>query len=246
MIGPSRNFGSSSVPLTGSLHVDHAVAVLEQRDRELDRNRRRVLRIRLVAELQVVDHDVMLRVELAILDLVVQLGRELALADVVAGELAGVRIERRQLHVAEVHREVGVLRGREQVHLARDVDGRVVVDLARQLHLRARVRLRRQARDRARRARRCRSRTTARSSSRRKCRAIDVSVTVLMRTGDRCRRWRRWLRLGARSCSLRSHARSAAATFSVCPADDHARVGLARDDALDRESVWIVRRGRCR
>ena len=70
------------------IQIDDAVAILEQRDRQLDRQRYRVLALGLVAEFELIDDDVMLRIELAAVDLVVQLGGQLALGDVVARELS--------------------------------------------------------------------------------------------------------------------------------------------------------------
>ena len=52
------------------VHVDHAVAVLEQGHREFQRNGRRILRIGLGAELEIVEHDVVRGVEPAVRHLV--------------------------------------------------------------------------------------------------------------------------------------------------------------------------------
>ena len=52
--------------------LDDAALVLQQRNAELDRDRRGVLGFGLVAELQVVDDDVALRVELAVFHAILQ------------------------------------------------------------------------------------------------------------------------------------------------------------------------------
>ncbi len=60
------------MPVTGKIQIDDAIAVLEQRDRQFDRQRYRILARGLIAELELIDDDVMLCIELAAVDLVVQ------------------------------------------------------------------------------------------------------------------------------------------------------------------------------
>ena len=72
MIGARRKLGSSSEPRHRKIQVDDALAVLEQGDRQLDRQRDGVLARGLFTELELIDDDVMLRIELAAVDLVVQ------------------------------------------------------------------------------------------------------------------------------------------------------------------------------
>ena len=94
--------------------------------------------LHLLAELELVDHELLLGVERAVLDLVGHVDRELALLDLVAGKAAGVRRDRGHVDAGELQADVGVERRRQQVHLAVDGRGRVAVHLALEVELRAR------------------------------------------------------------------------------------------------------------
>ena len=118
---PLRSLSRATASLTGSDH--------------------RVLARGLVAEFELIDDDVVLRIEFAAVDLVVQLRGELALGDVVARELAGIRIEDAQLDVAKAHRQIGVERRAQEVDLTGDRYRRERIDVAVQIDLRTRARL---------------------------------------------------------------------------------------------------------
>ena len=87
-IGPMRNSGIVERAGDRDVEVDHAIDVLEQRGRELDRQRDGFLARGRFAPFELVDADVVLRIELAIDDLVLELRRELAFRDVVSREAA--------------------------------------------------------------------------------------------------------------------------------------------------------------
>jgi hypothetical protein len=76
------------LPFTGTF----AIAVLQQCDRQPDRQRHCVLAVCCRAELELIQYNVMLRVEFAILDLVFELGGQLSLGDVVAGIFSRVEV----------------------------------------------------------------------------------------------------------------------------------------------------------
>ena len=101
------------------IQFDHAIAILQERDRELDRQRHRILARGLVAEFELIDAQMMLRVERPTHDVVMQVGAELALGDVVAGKFARIGIEDAELDVVEAEREIRV-EGAAETHLSGD------------------------------------------------------------------------------------------------------------------------------
>ena len=92
-----------------------------------------------VAEFELLDDDVMLRVELAAVDLVVQFRGQLALADVVARELARIGIERAEFDVAKAHRHVGIQRRTQHIDFAGDGHGREGIHRPMNIHFCARI-----------------------------------------------------------------------------------------------------------
>ena len=92
-IGPMRNFGSSSVPLTGTSRLMAPSTSFSSEVASFIGRVTASFAFGGFAPFELVDANVVLSVELAVLDLVLEFGRERALGDVVAGELAGVRVE---------------------------------------------------------------------------------------------------------------------------------------------------------
>ncbi len=117
------------------VEIDHAVDVLEQRGRELDRQRHGLLARGRLAPFELIDADVMLGFELAILDQVLEVRRERALGDVVPGEASGIGVEHGQRNVLEFQADIGVPVEGEELNLARDRDGRELPDLTLEVHL---------------------------------------------------------------------------------------------------------------
>ena len=126
--------------------VDDAVPVLQERNRELERQGDGVGALDLLAELELVDDEFLLGVELAVLDVVGDVDRELALLDLVAREAARVRRDGGHVHARELEADVREERRRKQVHLAVDGRGRIAVHLALEVELGARGRVGRKAR----------------------------------------------------------------------------------------------------
>jgi len=134
-------FGIIEAACDRQIEIDHAVAVLEESDRNLQGQVHGVGALDALAELQLIDDEAMLRVELAIVDLVVDVNGQLALLDLVAGKSTGVGCCARELHAAEAHVQIAVRGGRQRIHLPPDMHRRVAIDLALQLHFRARARV---------------------------------------------------------------------------------------------------------
>jgi len=72
------------------VEIDHPIAILQERCGQLDRQRYRLFAFRGGAELELVEHHVVLGVECPVLDVVAQLRGELALRDAVTGKFARV------------------------------------------------------------------------------------------------------------------------------------------------------------
>ena len=130
MIGPKLEFRIVERAGHRKIQIDDAISILEQCHPELDRQRHRVLTRRLLAEFQLIDDDVVLRIELAAFDLVVQFGRELALGDVVSGEFSGVRVEDAKLDIAKTQFQIGVHRRAQNVDFSVERYRRELVYLA--------------------------------------------------------------------------------------------------------------------
>jgi hypothetical protein len=115
--------------------VDHAVAVGQQRHREL--HRQAVGRARhLLAELQLVEHQLVGGRELAVgRDLVVDVHAHLAALDAVAGVAHRVRRQRRQVEVAHLGGDVEFERLGQRIELAGDFQRRGLLRLAAQFQV---------------------------------------------------------------------------------------------------------------
>jgi hypothetical protein len=145
--GPEAEFWVVERAGDRQIQIDDPIAVLEQRHRQFDGQGHGILAVGLVAEFELIDHDVMLGIELAVIHFVVQLGSELALGDVVARKLAGIGIEGGELHIAEIQRHIDVQRSAEHIHVAGNGYRRIRSNAAVQVDLGARMRLRRNAKD---------------------------------------------------------------------------------------------------
>ena len=108
--------------------VDHAIAVLQQRDGQFQRQIHGIGTFDLVAQLQLVDDNVVAGGELAVLDVVFQIHRQFALGDLVAREVSRVRRDLGQVDASIAHADVGIGRLRQQIGLAPDVRRRIAVD----------------------------------------------------------------------------------------------------------------------
>ena len=108
------------MPLTGTSRSITPLRSLSSATASLTGSGDRVLARGLVAEFELVHADVVLGIELAAVDFVVQFGGEFTLGDVVAGEIARIRIEGAEFHVAENSSPNLYKRRAEQIDFADD------------------------------------------------------------------------------------------------------------------------------
>ena len=101
-IGPMRNLGSSSDPVTGTSRSITPSLSLSSQVANLTGRVASPLLARGRPPLELLDADLVRGIELAVLDQVMEIGVELALGDAVAREFARVGVEDRQRDVLEL------------------------------------------------------------------------------------------------------------------------------------------------
>ncbi len=149
MSGPRLNCGSLRLPVTGS---PMRMTPLRSLSRATASRRGSLVACGLgdlIAELQLIDDELVIGIELAVVQLVVQVGIERAARDLVAREAHRIGSHAGELESAERHLDVAVGRGGEEIHHAADVDRGITIHPALQLDRGARARVGRQALDRA-------------------------------------------------------------------------------------------------
>ena len=125
---PDRELGVVERALDRQIETDGAVAVLEQRDREQDRQLGGGRAVDALAERQLVEHELVRRRQPALVDLVVDLERQRALGDAVSRVLARIGRERRQVDAGGLGREIERELARERIQRPAHLDRRDVLD----------------------------------------------------------------------------------------------------------------------
>src|SRR6187402_1113221 len=112
------------------MDVYPSLAILEQRHGELDRKMADARPFHAVAERELVDEDVVVRVQLALVERVVHIDVEPAAGDRITRVLAGVGREIGELDAFGLGRDVEEGHRRERIDRAFDIDRRIAIQLA--------------------------------------------------------------------------------------------------------------------
>ena len=127
--------------------IDAAITILQDRQRQFERQLDRIRAVNPFTERQLVDHHLIVTFELAVAHLVIEVQRDFAGGNLVAGELHRIGSGGDHVDILEYQVDIGIDARREWIELAADARQSEFVDPAVKFELAAGCRIGRQAGD---------------------------------------------------------------------------------------------------